>query len=110
MSALHVSRGFPVLSGDSNNDYKVGYWLVGSDFTDFEFLPPGQMDDSGVSVPGAVVGDLVLVGIAADLLGATVTAYVGAADQVVIVAFNGTSGNVDLSGAIPVTAYVWKSS
>lgn len=55
---------------------------------------------ANITVPGAVIGDFVLVSAPYDLQGAVATAYVSAADTVVINLANLTGATIDLaSGA-----------
>lgn len=55
---------------------------------------------TGISVPGAVVGDKVLVSpVAASTAGFTFNGEVTAADTVCLTATNGTAGTVDLASA-----------
>src|SRR5262245_45389132 len=68
----------------------------------FTFDPASLADGAGATsadqtVPGAVLGDMVLVGAPYDLQGITVTGYVKAADTVVVRVQNESGGVVDLA-------------
>lgn len=66
--------------------------------------PPSLADGSGttttISVPGASLGDFVLVSFSNDLQGVIVTAWVSAADTVSVRFQNETGGAVDLAGVL----------
>lgn len=70
-------------------------------FTSGSYDPPsiaaGAEQATIVAVPGAVIGSQVDVTFGEDLSGITLTAYVGAADQVTVVFFNGTASPIDLA-------------
>ena len=59
----------------------------------------GAETEVTVAVPGAVLGDIVIVGVDADTAGASLTADVTAADVVTVTLANATSGTVTIASA-----------
>lgn len=69
----------------------------------------GQCD---ITVPGAALGDLVLVTVAVDITGLMLHAYVSAANTVTVTTWNveGTDANTTLSGGEKLNGVVLKPS
>lgn len=75
--------------------------LTGSATYDLASLIDGAGATTTISVPGAALGDFVMVSHSLDLQGITVTGYVSAADTVSVRFQNETGGTLDIaSGTI----------
>jgi hypothetical protein len=93
-----VSATASVLDQGTGNVVRIGGgWLRGSVTWDPPALTAGTQTTTTVTVTGAVVGDLVVVSLSKDLLGAQLTGYVSVADTVTVVLRNGTGGTLDFS-------------
>lgn len=68
------------------------------------FNPPlisaGTQSPTVVSMPVAMMGDLVSATFSLDLQGITLSAYVNAAGSVTVVFRNGTAGDIDLASGV----------
>lgn len=84
--------------------------LEGSIYTETTYDPPSLLgspnvaqDSKTISVPGAALGDFVIVSFDKDLQGLTLTGYVSSVDTVTTTLVNSTSGSVNLgSGTLKV--------
>lgn len=90
-SAVKVYGGQAQFQGLFKQVYAVTATLDAGSLID----AAGETDT--VAVPGAALGDMVLVSFGVDLAGITVTGYVGAADVVSLRVQNESGGTVNLA-------------